>query len=136
MPPHLVLEFLGLPQLSLGDKTIATDHRQAIVLLPYLVMNDVPTKNIPARCLVVAQLRAGKSLAMAKLGSQRPIMMAKKCRWRKPLSLSWRIQSIKCKQDRERIPVMFVYFPAYFPYQGVVAAELSKIAGSIRRTTF
>jgi hypothetical protein len=52
MPSRLVLEFLGFPQLSLEDKTIATDHRNAIALLAYPAMNDIPhpTKNIPTRC--------------------------------------------------------------------------------------
>ena len=41
MLPRLVLEFLGLPQISLEDRSIATDRRKAIALLAYLAVNDV-----------------------------------------------------------------------------------------------
>ena len=41
MPPCLVLQFLGLPQLYLEDKPIATDRRKAIALLAYLAVNDI-----------------------------------------------------------------------------------------------
>src|SRR6266498_136200 len=37
----LVLQFLGLPQIHLDDKPIATDRRKAIALLAYLAVNDV-----------------------------------------------------------------------------------------------
>src|SRR5687768_2535527 len=40
MAPRLVLEFLGLPQVRLDDKTIATDRRKAIALLVYLAVSD------------------------------------------------------------------------------------------------
>src|SRR6266498_2151089 len=41
MSPRLVLQFLGLPQIYLDDKPIATDRRKAIALLVYLAMNDI-----------------------------------------------------------------------------------------------
>jgi predicted ATPase/DNA-binding SARP family transcriptional activator len=37
----LVLQFLGLPQIHLDDKPIATDRRKAIALLAYLAVNDI-----------------------------------------------------------------------------------------------
>jgi predicted ATPase/DNA-binding SARP family transcriptional activator len=40
MPPRLVLEFLGLPQVHLDDQPIATDRRKAIALLAYLAVSD------------------------------------------------------------------------------------------------
>jgi DNA-binding SARP family transcriptional activator len=40
MPPCLSLEFLGLPQVHLDNKTIATDRRKAIALLAYLAVSD------------------------------------------------------------------------------------------------
>ena len=40
MAPHLVLEFLGVPQVHLDDKSIATDRRKAIALLVYLAVSD------------------------------------------------------------------------------------------------
>jgi DNA-binding SARP family transcriptional activator len=41
MPAGLVLQFLGLPQLYLDNKPIATDRRKAIALLAYLAVNDI-----------------------------------------------------------------------------------------------
>jgi predicted ATPase/DNA-binding SARP family transcriptional activator/Tfp pilus assembly protein PilF len=41
MPPRLILQFLGLPQVHLDDKPIATDRRKAIALLAYLAVNDI-----------------------------------------------------------------------------------------------
>ena len=41
MPNRLVLEFLGLPQLHLDDKPIATDRRKVIALLAYLAVSDI-----------------------------------------------------------------------------------------------
>ena len=41
MSPRLALEFLGLPQVSLNDKPIATDRRKAIALLAYLSVRDI-----------------------------------------------------------------------------------------------
>jgi predicted ATPase/DNA-binding SARP family transcriptional activator/Tfp pilus assembly protein PilF len=41
MPPRLVLQFLGLPQVLLDDRPISTDRRKAIALLAYLAVNDV-----------------------------------------------------------------------------------------------
>ena len=41
MSPRLVLQFLGLPQIYLDDKPIATDRRKAIALLAYLAVNDI-----------------------------------------------------------------------------------------------
>jgi DNA-binding SARP family transcriptional activator len=41
MPPGLVLQFLGLPQVFLDDKPVATDRRKAIALLAYLAVNDI-----------------------------------------------------------------------------------------------
>jgi predicted ATPase/DNA-binding SARP family transcriptional activator len=41
MPPRLVLQLLGLPQLYLDDQPIATDRRKAIALLAYLAVNDL-----------------------------------------------------------------------------------------------
>ena len=38
---HLILQFLGLPQIRLGDTPVATDRRKAIALLAYLSVNDV-----------------------------------------------------------------------------------------------
>jgi len=41
MSSGLVLQFLGLPQVHLDDKPIATDRRKAIALLAYLSVNDI-----------------------------------------------------------------------------------------------
>jgi len=41
MSPHLVLQFLGLPQLYLDNQPIVTDRRKAIALLAYLAVNDI-----------------------------------------------------------------------------------------------
>ena len=41
MSPHLVLQFLGLPQISLNDQPVVTDRRKAIALLAYLSVNDI-----------------------------------------------------------------------------------------------
>ena len=41
MPPRLVLQFLGLPQIYLDDQPVVTDRRKAIALLAYLVVNDI-----------------------------------------------------------------------------------------------
>jgi formylglycine-generating enzyme required for sulfatase activity len=41
MAIHLVLQFLGSPQLFLNDQPIATDRRKAIALLAYLAINDL-----------------------------------------------------------------------------------------------
>src|SRR5215470_19981704 len=41
MAPHLVLQFLGLPQIQLDDQPVVTDRRKAIGLLAYLAVNDV-----------------------------------------------------------------------------------------------
>jgi predicted ATPase/DNA-binding SARP family transcriptional activator len=41
MPPRLVLQFLGLPQIYIDDQPIATDRRKAIALLAYMAVNDV-----------------------------------------------------------------------------------------------
>ena len=41
MAPHLVLQFLGLPQVLLDDRPISTDRRKAIALLAYLAVNDI-----------------------------------------------------------------------------------------------
>ena len=41
MSSRLVLQFLGLPQVHLDDKPIATDRRKAIALLAYLSVNDI-----------------------------------------------------------------------------------------------
>jgi predicted ATPase/DNA-binding SARP family transcriptional activator len=41
MSARLVLQFLGLPQVHLDDKPIATDRRKAIALLAYLSVNDI-----------------------------------------------------------------------------------------------
>ncbi|HJR81086.1 MAG TPA: BTAD domain-containing putative transcriptional regulator [Anaerolineales bacterium] len=38
---RLILEFLGLPQIYLDDKPIATDRRKAVALLAYLAVNDI-----------------------------------------------------------------------------------------------
>ena len=38
---RLILQFLGLPQIHLDDKPIATDRRKAVALLAYLAVNDV-----------------------------------------------------------------------------------------------
>jgi DNA-binding SARP family transcriptional activator len=42
---RLSLQFLGLPQIHLDDKPIATDRRKAIALLAYLAVNDVGNVN-------------------------------------------------------------------------------------------
>src|SRR5919109_1953753 len=41
MPPRLVLQFLGLPQIYLDDQPVVTDRRKAIALLAYLAVNDI-----------------------------------------------------------------------------------------------
>ena len=41
MPPRLILQFLGLPQVALDDKPIITDRRKAIAFLAYLAVNDI-----------------------------------------------------------------------------------------------
>jgi predicted ATPase/DNA-binding SARP family transcriptional activator len=41
MSPRLVLQFLGLPQISLNDQPVVTDRRKAIALLAYLLVNDI-----------------------------------------------------------------------------------------------
>src|SRR5215211_1399585 len=41
MPPHLVLQFLGLPQIYLNDQPVVADRRKAIALLTYLAVNDI-----------------------------------------------------------------------------------------------
>ena len=41
MAPHLVLQFLGLPQIQLDDQPVVTDRRKAIGLLAYLAVNDI-----------------------------------------------------------------------------------------------
>jgi predicted ATPase/DNA-binding SARP family transcriptional activator len=41
MAPHLVLQFLGLPQIQLDDQPVVTDRRKAIGLLAYLAVNDL-----------------------------------------------------------------------------------------------
>ena len=41
MSQCLILQFLGLPQVHLDDKPIATDRRKAIALLAYLAVNDI-----------------------------------------------------------------------------------------------
>ncbi|HEX6270837.1 MAG TPA: tetratricopeptide repeat protein [Anaerolineales bacterium] len=41
MPPRLVLQFLGLPQLHLDDRPISTDRRKAVALVAYLSVNDI-----------------------------------------------------------------------------------------------
>ena len=41
MSSHLVLQFLGLPQLHLDDQPVATDRRKTIALLAYLAVNDL-----------------------------------------------------------------------------------------------
>jgi len=53
MSPRLVLQFLGLPQVKLDDKPIATDRRKAIALLAYLAVNDIrhPHQKYPRESL-------------------------------------------------------------------------------------
>ena len=41
MSSHLVLQFLGLPQIQLDEQPVVTDRRKAIGLLAYLAMNDL-----------------------------------------------------------------------------------------------
>jgi predicted ATPase/DNA-binding SARP family transcriptional activator len=41
MPPHLVLQFLGLPQIYLNDQPVVADRRKAIALLTYLAVSDI-----------------------------------------------------------------------------------------------
>ena len=41
MSARLVLQFLGLPQIHLGDTPVAADRRKAVALLAYLAVNDV-----------------------------------------------------------------------------------------------
>jgi predicted ATPase/DNA-binding SARP family transcriptional activator len=38
---RLVLQFLGLPQISLNDQPVVTERRKAIALLAYLSVNDI-----------------------------------------------------------------------------------------------
>jgi len=38
---RLILQLLGLPQLHIDDKLVATDRRKAIALLAYLAVNDI-----------------------------------------------------------------------------------------------
>jgi len=41
MPAHLVLQFLGIPQVHLDDQPVVTDRRKALALLAYLAVNAI-----------------------------------------------------------------------------------------------
>ncbi|RPJ23167.1 MAG: hypothetical protein EHM33_21715, partial [Chloroflexi bacterium] len=41
MSARLILQFLGMPQVHLDDKPVATDRRKAVALLAYLAVNGI-----------------------------------------------------------------------------------------------